>query len=249
MDIWSACKERATYARLNGQLIRIVESQEQIATNSLVDDLEEQALLEEMLETSKPPPPPATRGLHYLLATPFRYPPLRHGSRFGGRYEASLFYGSAALVTALAETAYYRLVFWSGMIAPPPSRRLTTEHTAFGANYSVRRGLRLQRPPFDEFEDKLIDPGRYDATQLLGQNMREDGIEAFEYVSARDPARGLNIGLFTPQAFSSPRPTSQQTWLCDTREDEISFYSKEEGTFRFERGHFLVRGELPLPAL
>jgi hypothetical protein len=75
----------------------MVESQQQIATSSLVDDLAEQALLEELIERSKPPLRSGTERLHYLLATPFRYPPLRHGSRFGGRFEPSLLYGAAWL--------------------------------------------------------------------------------------------------------------------------------------------------------
>ena len=69
-----------------------MESQEQVATNRLVATLAEQDLLESMLEASKPPLPKGTARLDYLLATPFRYPPLPHGSRFGGRHEPSLFY-------------------------------------------------------------------------------------------------------------------------------------------------------------
>lgn len=57
----------------------MVESQEQVATLQLVDTLEEQALLEELLESSKPPVPADAEPLHYLLKTPFRYPPLRWG--------------------------------------------------------------------------------------------------------------------------------------------------------------------------
>ena len=62
--------------RSHGRLLRLVESQEQVATNSLVRTLAEQALLEDLIEASKPPLPATGHGLHYLLATPFRYPPL-----------------------------------------------------------------------------------------------------------------------------------------------------------------------------
>ena len=148
MDIWAACRDAVAPKPLAGELIRMVESQEQIATNALVDSLEEQSLLEEMLEASKPPTPAETAGLHYLLATPFRYPPLRHGSRFGVRQEPSLFYGSIDLSAALAETAYYRFVFWSGMEEPPPGGRLITEHTVFAALYAAARGLCLYEEPF-----------------------------------------------------------------------------------------------------
>jgi len=249
MTIWASCKDRAEPIPLDGELIRIVESQEQIATNVLVDSLEEQALLEELLEAAKPLSPYATHGLHYLLATPFRYPPLKHGSRFGQRREPSLFYGAIDQGAALAETAYYRFVFWSGMRSPPPSACLTTEHTAFGARYNAERGLRLQEAPFHDHEASLTNPKDYGSTQQLGQDLREAGIDAFEYRSARDPERGINIALFHPRCFSIPRPLWQEAWLCELRKDRVSFYAKAHGTRRYRRVQFLVEGELPAPAI
>jgi hypothetical protein len=91
-------------------LLRIVESQEQIAMLSLVDDLAEQAVLEDLLEQTKPPLPAGAERLHDLLSTPFRYPPLRHSSRFGQRFEPSLFYGVRRLPTLLTSfTAFARI--------------------------------------------------------------------------------------------------------------------------------------------
>ena len=249
MDIWAACRGEVEPERLEGKLVRMVENQEQIATYALVDDLAEQALLEEMLEARKPTLPAEAAGLHYLLATPFWYPPLKYGSRFGARHEPSLFYGSITLGAALAETAYYRLVFWSGMVIPPPTGKLTTEHTAFGADYASAFGLRLHVPPFDAFEDRLAAPDYYGDTQLLGQQLRGAGIELFEYRSARDPKRGINVALFTPIAFAGSKPLWQQRWLCDTRGEEVAFYSKEEGASRFSLELFSVEGELPMPAV
>jgi hypothetical protein len=221
MDIWSACKGRAPPTALAGELIRIVESQEQIATTGLVDDLSEQALLEEMLEGSKPAARPGAHGLHYLLATPFRYPPLRHGSRFGSRFEPSLFYGSRRLPTALAETAYYRFVFWFGMAKPPPSGKLLTQHTEVRAHYAAHRGLRLQEPPFSAYEAQLRDPGDYTHTQRLGTAMRERGIVAFEYVSARDQARACPAGTPSPGTLA----------LRDRREhDHLLGHNPQRGT-------------------
>src|SRR5690606_16644700 len=92
---------------------RVVESQHHVSTRKLVDSLDEQAALEQLIETAKPPDRHPGR-LHILLSTPFRYPPLRHGSRFGGRHEPSLWYGSELPRTAFAELAYYRLVFLDG---------------------------------------------------------------------------------------------------------------------------------------
>lgn len=56
-----------------------------------------------------------TEASHYLLATPFRYPPLKV---VGTRSEPSLFYGWPETRTVPAEAASYRFVFWSGMATP-----------------------------------------------------------------------------------------------------------------------------------
>lgn len=249
VDIWAEAGAAAPVVPLEGDLVRLVESQEQVATNRLVDTLEEQALLESLLEAAKPPLPKAAAGLHYLLATPFRYPPLRHGSRFGGRFEPSLFYGALTTSTVLAESAYYRLVFWHGMAVAPPST-LTTQHTLFGARWQCSRGLRLHMERFERWRDVLVDPADYRATQEFGSAMRAAGIEAFEYLSARDPARGVNVALFTPASLASRRPTFTQAWLAETGASGVRFYGPEEHVLqRFSLEQFLVDGRLPTPAV
>lgn len=246
-EIWAACSAQAVPVELGGTVYRLVESQEQVATNALVTTLAEQALLEDLIEASKPPLPVAAAPLHYLLSTPFRYPPLPWGSRFGSRFEPSLFYAARAHDTALAESAYYRCVFFSGMSAPPPAP-LDTRHSLFGVEISTARGLRLQAPPFDAFEPALTHRRSYADTQSLGAAMRAAGIEAFEYTSARDPGRGINVALYTPRALDSPKPTSLDEWLCETRADAVTFYSRHGGGIRqFPRASFLLDGELPLP--
>lgn len=246
--IWAACNGADAIAPIDGALFRIVESQEQVATRSLVATLEEQAVLEDLLERNKPPVPADADALHYLLSTPFRYPPLRHGSRFGRRHEPSLFYGSQSVPTVLAEAAFYRLVFWDGM-ATPPSRPLTTQHTIFSARFGCARGIRLQLPPFDDRRAELTDRRSYAITQALGSDMREAGVEGFEFVSARDRYEGVNVALFTPKALVSRRPDVSQAWLAETSSGGVSFYCREDGSmYEFERANFLVDGELPLPA-
>ncbi len=228
--------------------MRLVESQAQIATNRIVANLADQALLEAMLETSKPPLPKGCERLHYLLATPFRYPPLRHGSRFGARSEPSIFYGAHTRATVLAESAYYRCVFWQGMKSPPPAP-LTTQHTLFSVAYACTRGLKLQAPPFDALRAELTNPASYRATQALGARMRTAGVEAFEFVSARDPAGGINVGLIAPTALADTRPRDAQAWWCETAATEVRYYSKDADALeRFPLALFLHRGELPQPA-
>ncbi|PVV18055.1 MAG: hypothetical protein B6D78_13835 [gamma proteobacterium symbiont of Ctena orbiculata] len=247
MDVWAACREAVVPVPLSGELVRMVENLSQTATRALVDDLQEHALLEEMLDSSKPVMRPGTESLHYLLATPFRYPPLAYGSRFGSRFEPSLFYAGLDMAPALAETAYYRLVFLSGMATAPPDGRLETAHTLFTAAYSSGQGLRLNQAPFDAYREVLTDPEHYRDTQLLGRQMREAGIEMFIYRSARDPEGGENVALFEPGALVGPAPLWKSAWLCDTREDGVTLYNKTEGTRAYHRSQFLVHGRLPFP--
>ncbi|NHA15397.1 RES family NAD+ phosphorylase [Thioalkalivibrio sp. XN279] len=247
--IWEACLP-APVSRLQGTLRRLVESQEQVATNSIVDSAAEQAVLEELLERSKPPPRPGTEGMPYLLHTPFRYPPLRHGSRFGTRFQPSIFYGSREERTVLAEAAFYRFWFWSGMVQPPRSE-LVTQHTIFQAGYDTSHGLRMQHPPFSAYEKVLRDPADYRETQALGRAMRTAGVAAFEYLSARDPVKGLNIGLFSPEALiPRDRILGRDEWACRTGADRVVFFNVATGTTReFPRETFLVHGRLPSPAV
>lgn len=249
-ELWQRCQGEAAIAPLRGKLLRLVESQAQIATLQLVDTLAEQALLEELLETSKPRLPQADPALHYLLRTPFRYPPLRWGSRFGRRHEPSLFYAALRLETALAEGAYYRFVLWAGMSSPPPSARILSEHTSFEVRFQVRRGVRLHLPPFAAHAQRLEDRQDYSLTQGLGSAMRAAGVEAFEYRSARCPQGGLNVALYAPSAFAERNPRNLQSWLCETTADYVAYKRAQvpDAPQLFARETFLQAGRLPFPA-
>lgn len=248
LDIWERCSAEIQPAALQGTVLRLVESQEQVATSRLVGSFARQAALEVMLEASKPPLPQAARKLHFLLASPFRYPPLPHGSRFGTRYEPGIFYGSQTLQPLLAEAAYYRLVFWTGM-ERPPTKRLLTQHTLFRARYRTPRGLRLENPPFAQYRNSLRDPSHYEGTQRLGEHLRDAGIEAIEYESARDPDAGLNVALFSPVALMPSQRLHEQAWLCETSGECVSFqFQHGRDIHRFPIWMFLVGDALPTPA-
>jgi len=247
--IWAACEGQRHIGPLAGKLYRLVESQEQVATLGYVDTLEEQVLLEELLDGAKPAYPTRGNDYHYLLKSPFRYPPLKWGSRFGGVHEPSIFYGGCGVETALAESAYYRFVFWFSMSGVPAKDRMCTEHTLFSANYKTSRGVQLQMDPFVQYQIELIDPVNYRQSQLLGTAMREAGVEAFEYASAREPTHGLCVGLFVPHAFACQRPADMSQWLCEVSAGEVAF--KQVGSrvvTSFPLALFLVGSELPLPA-
>jgi hypothetical protein len=226
-----------------------VEAQHQVSTRKLVDSAEEQALLEELIDGVKPPD--RTDGkLHYLLFTPFRYPPLRHGSRFGGRRERGIWYGSLEQRGAFAEVAYYRMLFLEGTRAELGT--VETALTAFTASVRTARGIDLTAPPFDAHRRAIASPMSYASSQALGTAMRSTGVEAFKYPSARDIEGGINVGVFAPAAFGSAKPKSFETWHCFASRERAEVapggYFKRD-TYAFPRTQFLVRGVLPSPAL
>lgn len=249
MDIWSLCDGDRHIAPFGDDFFRIVESQQQIATSRIVDDLDEQAILESLLEHSKPPQNHNTRHLHYLLATPFRYPPLKHGSRFAQQHEYSLLYGSKVVDTLLAEAGYYRFVFWLGMATPPRSGQFITEHTVFSARYYTDRGVQLQNPPFSHYTTQISNPAAYSVPQALGTAMRKAHVEAIEYISARDKQKGINIALFTPDALCVNEPLFAEQWICRTSADMVRFATREtQRVYSYSIAHYQVEGVFPQPA-
>ncbi len=250
MDIWVRSNAQQHITTISDDFVRIVESQQQIATTRIVDSLEEQAILELLLETTKPPVMSNTRHLHYLFSTPFRYPPLKHGSRFGSRFEPSLLYGSKTIETLLIECSYYRFLFWNGMMEPPKSKKFITEHTVFAGRYYSEKGLRLHDIAFSEHSDALRHPASYTVTQTLGSAMREAGIEAFEYSSARDVKKGINIALYTANALMVNEPLYKSQWICSTTANNVRFSSRDDSkVYGFNINEFTVDGALPSAAV
>lgn len=248
-NIWQKCGGQYHLTQLSGTLYRLVESQEQIATRQLVDSLDEQAELEIMLEGVKPPLPENTEDLHYLLKTPFRYPPLPWGSRFGRTYEPSIFYGGCSIAVTLAESAYYRFVYWKSINAAPVKRSIHTEHTMFSVGYQTFQGIRLQAPPFDQYQSLIAHPTNYSYAQDIGTEMRKWAVEVFEYPSARSANHEPCVGIFKTGNFTHNRPLKQVQWFCDLTADTIMFKSIEEGNVVvFPLTDFLQDGIFPMPA-
>lgn len=248
-SIWTRCAGSSEVRPLRLLAHRAVEAQHQIATRTLVDSDAEQAVLEELIDGAKPPARAAPR-LHYLLATPFRYPPLRHGSRFGTRHEPGVWYGAESLATVFAEVAYYRLLFLEGTRADLGA--VTTELTAFAARIATPRGVDLTAPPFARYAGVISSPVHYRSSQALGRAMRAEGVAAFRYRSARDPAGGAAVGVFRPDAFAERRPRGLAAWRCAATRAAVELTSRGyfgRESFRFVREQFLVGGRLPAPAV
>ncbi|WP_394826284.1 RES family NAD+ phosphorylase [Pendulispora albinea] len=244
---------------------RAVESQHVTSTRKLVDSDAEQQLLEELIDTVKPPVPNGAdfRGLHYLLYTPFRHPPLRWGSRFGTRAERGMWYGSGDVETCFAEVAYYRLLFLEGTSADLGI--VSIELTTFLANIAAERGVDLLKPPFQAHQHLISSKTSYATAQPLGRDMRAAGVQAFLFASARtttertesSPMRGVNVGLFDP-VFASKKPaqTKYQTWTCTTSRDKVEVarktiahpLTKAGESLVFPRTDFEVDGAFPVCA-
>jgi len=232
---------------------RVVESQETVATLNIVDTMEEQGLLESMLEDVKPRYRPGTEGMHYLLKTAFRYPPLKYGSRFGTRTMPSYFYASERLPTAFAETAYYRFLFLAHM-REPYTKSIDSKHTAFSVSIKTAGCLDLCQPLFDSIRGQLQHKSNYSVCQSIGEwAATQKNIQVIRFGSARtlDNKEGplANLAISDPKAIRSRKPRAQESWLCRTSATMISFSSRTvDKPLSFPIENFLVDGLLPTPA-
>lgn len=248
-SIWTRCAGDSEIRELRLDPWRAVEAQHQLSTRKLVSSAEEQMVLEELIDSAKPPDPTAGRR-HYLLSTPFRYPPLRHGTRFGTRLERGIWYGSETRDTAFSEVAYYRFVFREGTRADLGV--ISTPLTVFRTKARSDRGVDLTAPPFDAHRRSIASRVRYDASQSLGAAMRAAGVELFRYPSARDPKGGVNVGAFTPDVFGRAKPRDLETWQCLSTPEMVELTKRDyfgREVITFERELFLVDGKLPAPAV
>jgi hypothetical protein len=221
LDRIDLAKHAAIY---DHEIYRLVEGQHYISTRPLVDSDEEHDVLENLLDASKPPAPTenARGALHYLLYTPFRYPPLKSGGRFHTRIEQSIFYGSEDLQTSMAEVAYGRFLFMQHSAAD--FEPMQVPYTHFVAVVKSARALLLTTTPFSKHRAVLSHPTSYAASQAFGTRMRQAGVELFTYYSARNPD-GVNVGLFSVEAFKKNQPVKGKDghWSVFISSDTVEF--------------------------
>ena len=230
---------------------RVVEDQHSSSTLKLVDSVEEHEVLELLLEKSKPPLASAEfQNFHYLLTTPFRYPPLRYGSRFGRNFERGIWYGAAKIETCFCETAYYRFLFRSAVTgAQLPPFELT--FTGFSVGLKSAQAVDLTLPAYAHFKKPLVSKTDYSFTQRVGSQLRESGVDFFLYHSARSLTDEINIGVFAPSAFMHRQPSQMQNWR-GTITDNFAMFQRQEiwkkVKFQFQLDQFQVEGHLPTPS-
>lgn len=208
--MWTPTALASEFRAYRRTVWRVVEAQHRISTNRLAASLPDQRRLEELAEAAKPDLPRAARGLHYLLASPFRY-----GHAIASRFRKAgerpgIFYASEAEETAITETAYWRLRFFSRSPGFLPGTR-TSEHLSFSVPVAVARAVDLTRAPFDGEQARWTDPADYAACQELASTLRAGGGQAIRCLSARDPG-GVNLALLDPAGFASVAPKHGRNW-------------------------------------
>lgn len=233
--IWTAAALSSEAVRIEGKVWRLVEAQHRVSTLKLVDGLDEQALLEDLIEETKPAIPAECRHLDYLLATPFRYGSVYpQGSRFrrAGR-TLGVFYASEAVATAVAEMAFYRLLFFADS-PDTPWPKDAAEYTAFSASIRTDRAIDLTKPSLSNDSAHWTAFSNYEACQALAEVAREAGLHAIRYTSVRDPAKRTNVAVLSCLVFAKPKPIDRQTWrirlsasgvqaLCEFPRQRIGF--------------------------
>ena len=216
----------------------MVEAQHRISTSRLTDSLADEERLERLIEQAKPALPKAALGLHYLLATPFRYGH-RSASRFRKAGERpGAFYASESARTCLTEMAYWRLRFFQAL----PDEQLpatTTEFLMFRIDVAAERSLDLTRAPLAG-KVKWADKNSWVATQRFGTAARAIETQLIRYASARDEEGGVNIALFDPACFTARVPTPEGTWHFRFRNGRLAAIRAAPSNERheFEFGQF-----------
>ena len=199
---------------------RLVEAQHYFSTMKLVDSLGEQDVLETLIEQTKPAYPVKCGALHYLFKTPFRYgAAYPSGSRFRrAGLTPGVYYASEEPRTAVAEMAFYRLLFFAESPQTPwPTN--PSDYTRFSAALETRRMVDLTAPPLDRdaaLWRRLTD---YGPCQALADVARKADTEIVRYGSVRDAAGGSNAAVLSCAAFASVEPLEAQTWRIGVGEN------------------------------
>lgn len=219
---------------------RAVEAQHIVSTLRLTgSDPARQELLELILEESKPALRAETVGLHYLLATPFRYPPSRNGSRFRAWPDLGVLYAAEARRSACAEMGYWRWRFVidsTGLTTLPAAAQTVFRLGAKGVGIDLREGA------LAEWKTDWTDPLDYGRTQALAREARTVGVQWIGYRSVRDPEGGLCYAVLDSRAITPRQPLEQETWYLTIR-DTGAIWQRER-----ERMVFEFRGPDEVPA-
>jgi hypothetical protein len=237
------------------QTWRIVEDQSKSTTRKFVDSSYEHDLLEKLIDESKPSikyygDEKYFKNCHYLIFTPFRYPPLKWGSRFGGRWERGIFYSALDIETAMSEKAFYKLAFLQASEGNIGGKTLLS--TAFKTNIESSHFINLCEAPFKVYEKKISAKDSYHFAQALGKEMRDAKVETFQYRSARSQKAGNNIGVFSPKPLvnNSNLEKTFEYFNCYATKEVVEFSTRTQPKttrFIFSAADYMINGRMPMP--
>jgi RES domain len=215
---WTPAAVASELLRWQGALWRAVEAQHRVATSRLVDTLQEQALLEQLLDDAKPVAPSSPR--HYLLTTPFRYPPpYPGGSRFRSPTDPGVFYGADERRTACAELGFWR---WRFLLDSPALPRLEPlPQTLFQAPVDAL-AADLTVPPLVRDAALWRSPTNYAHCQQFAPVAREAGADVIRYASVRDPEQGMCGAVLSLKGFTAG-PLVEQSWLLGVTRERVQW--------------------------
>ena len=188
------------------------------------------------------------RRLSYLLFTPFRYPPLRYGSRFGSEFERGIFYAATALETAFAESAVYLWLFRAGPLDTGSLDTIRDQRSSYRVPVATDRGVDLRAEPFATLRPSLTRRDDWSASQAFGRQARETGVQAIWYPSCR--YRGTNVAVVDPAALATNRESDVRAWHLVLNGERCWFGAQPRGEiFEFTYDQFAEDGIIPHPAL
>ena len=231
----------------SGQVWRIIENQEQAATRRITRSASAQSRLEQLLDQNKPKYLQGSEHLHWLLKTPFRYPPLAHGSRFGSPFEPGILYAARELHTAMTESAVYLWLFRAALQDPGPLDRISDGRTAI--HFPVRHDQFSDLTKAREYRHQISDPASYRFSQGLGTQLRETDAAAIWFYSAR-ARKGISCAVLNPEAI--PTGIAPETHHWQLQLDATHCWWGQPGRESFEVRYQDVadiKGDIPHPAL
>lgn len=165
-------------------------------------------------------------GLHYLLATPFRYQPLNYGSRFRGPNDPGVFYCAESALTAGIELGYWRWRFLNDSEGIEEIEPVT--HSAFSVDLKAST-VDLRKMPFLEDESQWCDSRDYSATQDFANSVRKKDVGVILYQSVRNSEPSWCAAVLRTNVFAKTKPVGpMQTWLLKVNQSHLILRSDVE---------------------
>lgn len=201
-------------APMQGQLFRFATTDSHRAALSLTGNLEEAAMLKQLLAQ-----PGTHPGINRAAKAWRPRHPLRHlsplvrqallspvgpwASPFRGPGEPGLILGTAHLHTALTACAQRQSQFWNSMPAHPTLRLLHSAHTLYSLSYRTPNGLSLRAielPP--------------EQTHTVARILRLNNVAALKYPPS-NPEDVTNIAILNIRALAHNEIQHSQQWVCE----------------------------------